>query len=161
MTFDTVSPDPAVAAPIPAPDAPEGADLLIWAGPHDESFWDQHPEVERYKVAMQAGQAQIEDWTVLVWLKPGAGQGQVSVAANGEPPARPADAEFVIHAAHDMEFFGRVHWRCGRAAALPHGFPSPSALGARLSAAQCEGGRRSPRRPFAFGLALLRSAAAW
>lgn len=107
MTFDTVLHDPAVAAPIPAPDAPEGADLLIWAGPHDESFWDQHPEVERYKVAMQAGQAQIEDWTVLVWLKPGAGQGQVSVAANGEPPARPADAEFGIHAAHDMEFFGR------------------------------------------------------
>ena len=107
MPFETISPDPAVAAPIAAPAAPEGADLLVKTGPHDESFWDQHPDVDRYKVTMQAGQAQIEDWTVLVWLKPGAGEAPVTVAANGEIPQRPADAEFVVHAAHDMEFFGR------------------------------------------------------
>lgn len=107
MSFETPSSDPAVAVPIPAPEAPEGANLLVKAGPHDESFWDRHPDVERYKVTMLAGQAQIEDWTVLVWLKPDAGQGSVGVAANDAPPSRPADAEFVVHAAHDMEFFGR------------------------------------------------------
>ncbi len=107
MTFDTASPDPTVAAPIPAPAAPEGADLLVETGPHDQAFWDQHPDVERYKVTMRAGQAQIEDWTVLVWLKPGAGEAPVTMPAHGEMPRRPADAEFVVHAAHDMEFFGR------------------------------------------------------
>ncbi len=124
MSFETPSSDPAVAVPIPAPEAPEGADLLVKAGPHDESFWDRHPDVERYKVTMLAGQAQIEDWTVLVWLKPDAGQGSVGVAANDAPPSRPADAEFVVHAAHDMEFLagtpisppGRLRWASTRTA---------------------------------------------
>jgi hypothetical protein len=107
MSFETVSPDPAVAAPIPAPAAPEGADLLVKSGPHDQSFWDRHPEVERFRVTMHPGQAQIEDWTVLVWLKPDAGEAEVTTPANGELPSRPADAEFVVHAAHDLAFFGR------------------------------------------------------
>jgi hypothetical protein len=112
MTFETISPDPSMAAPI----APvEGADLLVKTGPHDESFWDQHPDIERYKVTIQAGQAQIQDRTVLVWLKPAPAQSPVSVATNAEIPQRPADAEFVVHGEHDMEFFGRhpslVAWR--------------------------------------------------
>lgn len=46
MTFDTISPDPAVAAPIPAPDAPEGADLLVRASaPHHVQVWMKSPAV--------------------------------------------------------------------------------------------------------------------
>ncbi|UAL10091.1 hypothetical protein [Caulobacter segnis] len=107
MTFDTVSSDPSVAAPIPAPESPEGADLLVKAAPHDQSFWDGHPDVERYRVEVHTGQADDEAWTVLVWLKTDRGQGPAIVPANGEAPPRPADAVFLVHAAHDQEFFGR------------------------------------------------------
>lgn len=104
--FETPSSDPAQAAPIPAPAAPEGADLLIRGKPHDEAFWDQHPDVERYKVAMKAGQAQVEDWEVLIWLKPGL-VGGTALEARGEIPDRPADSLFEVHAAHDLAFFDR------------------------------------------------------
>ncbi|CAN5485592.1 hypothetical protein BH10PSE3_BH10PSE3_03880 [soil metagenome] len=107
MTFDAVSSNPAVAAPDPAPQAPEGADLLVIATPHDESFWDLHPDVESYKVVMRAGEADLEEWTVLVWLKPQVGQEPSVVAANDDVPSRAADAIFTVHAAHDLEFFGR------------------------------------------------------
>ncbi len=48
------------------------------------------------------------------------------VAANDAPPSRPADAEFVVHAAHDMEFLagtpisppGRLRWASTRTARL-------------------------------------------
>lgn len=104
--FETPSSDPAQAAPIPAPAAPEGADLLIRGKPHDEAFWDQHPDVERYKVAMKAGQAQVEDWEVLIWLKPDL-VGGAAPEARGEIPHRPADSLFEVHAAHDLAFFDR------------------------------------------------------
>ncbi len=107
MTFDVVSSNPAVAAPDPAPPAPEGADLMVIATPHDESFWDLHPDVETYKVVMHAGEADLEEWTVLVWLKARVGQEPSVVAASNDVPSRPADATFTIHAAHDQEFFGR------------------------------------------------------
>jgi hypothetical protein len=106
LMLETPSADPAHAAPIPAPAAPEGADLLVLGKPHDEAFWDQHPDVERYKVTMKAGQAQVEDWEVLVWLKPGQ-EGATGVAERGEVPDRPADATFEVHAAHDLSFFAR------------------------------------------------------
>lgn len=107
MTFEAVSSDPAAAAPIAAPEAPEGADLLVKAAPHDAGFWDAHPEVDRYKVTMHAGEADLTEWTVLVWLKPDSGQGPARIAANADIPTRPADAAFVVHAAHDLEVFGR------------------------------------------------------
>ena len=107
MSLDAVSTNPAVAAPDPAPQAPEGADLQVTATPHDASFWDLHPDVETYKVVMPAGAADLEEWTVLVWLKPQGGQEPPVVAANRDVPTRPSDATFTIHAAHDQEFFGR------------------------------------------------------
>lgn len=107
MTFDDVSSNPAVAAPDPAPQAPEGADLLVTATPHDERFWDLHPDVDTYKVVMHAGEADLEEWTVLVWLKPQVELARSLVADNTDVPSRPADATFTIHAAHDQEFFGR------------------------------------------------------
>ena len=105
--LETPSVDPAQAAPIPAPEAPEGADLLIRGKPHDEAFWDQHPQVERYKVAMKAGEAQREEWEVLVWLKPDNDAADAPLADRGEIPDRPADATFEVHAAHDLSFFER------------------------------------------------------
>ena len=107
MTFDAVSPDPSVAAPIPAPQAPEGADLLIKAAPHDQGFWDRHPDVERYRLETHTGATDDALWTLLVWLKARPGEGVGRVAANGAHPTRPADAEFVVHSAYDQEFFGR------------------------------------------------------
>jgi len=112
--FETPSSDPSQAAPIPAPEAPEGADLLVHGRPHDEGFWDRHPDVERYKVAMKAGQANLDDWTVLVWLKPGVAA-DATGPATGEIPDRAPDATFVVHAAHDLTLFSRhpdlVAWR--------------------------------------------------
>jgi hypothetical protein len=104
--FETPSSDPAQAAPIPAPIAPEGADLLIRGRPHDEAFWDQHPDVERYKVAMKAGQAQVEDWEVLIWLKPDLDEA-TALAERGDIPNRPADNIFEVHAADGLTLFDR------------------------------------------------------
>jgi hypothetical protein len=103
--LETVSADPAQAAPIPAPAAPEGADLLVRARPHDQAFWDRHPQVETYKVTMKAGEADLSLWDVLVWLKPGAGPAQETAPVNQAIPARQADATFIVHAAHDLGFF--------------------------------------------------------
>ncbi|MBO9547165.1 hypothetical protein [Caulobacter sp.] len=105
--FETPSSDPSQAAPVPAPEAPEGADLLIRGQPHDEAFWDRHPDVERYKVAMKAGQADVQDWDVLIWLKPEASWAAASPEPKHDIPERPADATFVVHAAHDLDFFSR------------------------------------------------------
>ena len=113
--FETPSPDPSRAAPIPAPEAPEGADLLIQGRPHDEGFWDRHPDIERYKIEMKAGEADVQDWRVLIWLKPGVDEGAQGAPDKAEIPARPADATFVVHAAHDLSFFSRhpdlLAWR--------------------------------------------------
>ena len=105
--FETPSSDPAQAAPIPAPAAPEGADLLVHAKPHDQAFWDQHPDVATYKVEMKAGQADVDDWEVLVWLKPGAATETAKAPGQDQIPDRPADATFEVHAAHDLSFFNR------------------------------------------------------
>lgn len=105
--FETPSSDPTQAGPIPAPAAPEGADLLVRGRPHDQAFWDQHPDVESYRVAIKAGQANLEDWDVLVWLKPGLDIDPSRVVSGADIPERPADATFVVHAAHDLGFFGR------------------------------------------------------
>ncbi len=105
--FETQSPDPAQAAAIPAPAAPEGADLLVRGKPHDEAFWDQHPDVESYRVMMKAGQANLEDWDVLIWLKPDVDTQAEGLVPQAEIPGRAADATFVVHAAHDLGFFGR------------------------------------------------------
>ncbi|PLR28688.1 hypothetical protein SGCZBJ_01690 [Caulobacter zeae] len=104
--FEAPLSDPAQAGPIPAPAAPEGADLLIRGKPHDEAFWDQHPDIERYKVAMKAGQAQVEDWEVLIWLKPDLKEAS-GPAERGNFPNRPADNVFEVHAAEDLGFFDR------------------------------------------------------
>ncbi|PIB92466.1 hypothetical protein [Caulobacter sp. FWC2] len=103
--LETVSADPAQAAPIPAPAAPEGADLLVRARPHDQAFWDRHPQVATYKVTMKAGEADLALWDVLVWLKPGVAPAQETVPVNHAIPARQADATFIAHAAHDLGFF--------------------------------------------------------
>lgn len=111
----TPSSDPSQAAPIPAPQAPEGADLLIRGQPHDEAFWDRHPDVERYKVAMKAGEANLQDWDVLVWLKPQASWAAADAEPKHDIPQRPADAIFLVHAAYDLTLFSRhpdlVAWR--------------------------------------------------
>jgi hypothetical protein len=107
MSLKTVSSDLSVAAPIPAASSPEGTDLLVRSGPQDQSFWDRHPDVARDKVAMRPGQAQIEDWEGLVWVKPGASDAAVTRAANTGTPQRPAGAAFVVHAADDLNDFGR------------------------------------------------------
>lgn len=108
MTLETQpASDPAAAAPDPAPQAPEGADLMVKTGPHDEAFWDQHPDVDRYRVPVRTGQADAEDWAVLVWLRPEAERMALDAQPRGDIPQRPADATFVIHAAHDVAFFER------------------------------------------------------
>jgi hypothetical protein len=105
--LETPSSDPAQAAPVPAPAAPEGADLLVRAKPHDEAFWDQHPEVRTYKVELKTGQADVDDWEVLVWLTPGPAAEAPREASQDPIPDRPADATFEVHAAHDLMFFSR------------------------------------------------------
>lgn len=105
--LESQSPDPAQAAAMPAPAAPEGADLLIRGKPHDQAFWEQHPEVETYRVIMKAGQANLEDWDVLIWLKPDVATDAARLSHKAEIPERAADATFVVHAAHDLGFFDR------------------------------------------------------
>ncbi|WP_454762111.1 hypothetical protein [Caulobacter segnis] len=102
---ETPSSDPSQAAPVPAPEAPEGADLAIRGQPHDQAFWDRHRDVERYKVAMKTGQADLQDWNVLIWLKPEAALDTTNLEAQQDIPERSADATFVVHAAHDLSFF--------------------------------------------------------
>lgn len=105
--FETPSSDPAQAAPIPAPAAPEDADLLVRAKPHDAAFWEQHPDVRTYKVEIKTGQADVDAWEVLVWLKPGAAADASKQEGQDQIPDRPADATFEVHAAHDLTFFSR------------------------------------------------------
>jgi hypothetical protein len=114
MTLQTCSLDPAAPASSTAPTA-EGADLLIKTGPHDEGFWNRHPDVARCEVTMRADRSPIDDWTVLIWLKPGDSPPPAAIDTNGAIPPRSADAEFVVHSVHDMGFFSRhpdlVAWR--------------------------------------------------
>lgn len=108
MTLEAFSSsNPAAAAADPAPQAPEGADLMVKAGPHDEAFWEQHPDVVRYRVPVRTGQTDADDWTVLVWLKPAAEQMALAPQLRADIPQRTADATFVMHAAHDLAFFER------------------------------------------------------
>ncbi len=105
--LDTPPSDLAQAAPLPAPQAPEGADLMIRAKPHEEAFWDRHPDVERYRIEIRTGQPDLDAWSVLVWLKADAGAVTPVRQIENQVPTRPADATFVIHAAHDLDFFRR------------------------------------------------------
>jgi hypothetical protein len=117
--LDTISVDPSQAAQIPAPTAPEGADLLIRASPHDQSYWERHPQVRTYKVSIRAGEAQLSLWDVLVWLTPEAEPRRDAVPVNSAIPDRPADATFIVHATYDLGFFAVqpdvIAWRASLA----------------------------------------------
>lgn len=101
--------DPSVTATqIAAPAYADGADLAVVAQPHDQSFWDRHPDVATYRVTVSTGIDADKGLTVLIWLKPEAPRsdsGFIEPAA-AEPP-RPADLVFTTHAAHGLGFFAR------------------------------------------------------
>lgn len=54
-------------AQIAAPDYPDGADLAVIAKPHDQSFWDRHPDVASYRATVPTGIDADQDLTVLIW----------------------------------------------------------------------------------------------
>jgi len=88
------------AAPTAPPAYPDGADLGVRAKPHDATFWDRHPAVERYRVIAPPG-APRDDWTVLVWFKPEAVAGSPG-REPGAPPDRAADLDLTFSTAHDV-----------------------------------------------------------
>lgn len=91
-----------------APQPQDAPDLIVRAPPHEESYWDRHPEVERYRVAIRQGQAE-EDWQVEVWLRPN-GAAAVSPEvqeAPAVPPPRPPDLDLVAPMATDAALFAR------------------------------------------------------
>lgn len=86
---------------------PEGADLAFWAKAHDQSVWDDHPEVERYRVIITPEHPDA-DWQVLIWTKPPTEeQARPAAEISSTPPDRPADLDLRFDAQEDGAFFLR------------------------------------------------------
>lgn len=91
----------AVAASPTAPPAyPDGAEVSVRAKPHDAIFWDQHPALERYRLIASPGRPK-DDWTVLLWFKPGA-LAEMQDREASATPDRAADLDLTFSTTHDV-----------------------------------------------------------
>lgn len=119
MTGDSGFRDPSsMPGEVAAPDYLDGADLAVIAKPHDQGFWDRHPDVASYRVTVPTGVDHDEDQTVLVWLKAETPRHDTPgdfTAPEAAPLDRPADLVLSVHAAHGLGFFARhpdlVAWK--------------------------------------------------